>query len=99
MKGTQGLLKRLGSRPGQASDGRKAQVGNEWRSVCRDTRVRLEAANLIPPFPPSPGAALSRTTQEFLNTTLVTMLQGYGCTETCGMTAILTPAFYQVRRS
>jgi len=41
------------------------------------------------------GAALSRTTQEFLNTTLVTMLQGYGCTETCGMTAILTPNFYQ----
>ncbi|KAJ9091805.1 hypothetical protein QFC20_007535 [Naganishia adeliensis] len=42
------------------------------------------------------GAALSRATQEFLTTTLVTMLQGYGATETCGMCAILTPEFFQL---
>ncbi|EKM76160.1 hypothetical protein AGABI1DRAFT_115928 [Agaricus bisporus var. burnettii JB137-S8] len=37
------------------------------------------------------GAAISRETQEFLTTTLVTVLQGYGMTETCGMCAILPP--------
>ncbi|KAJ9125892.1 hypothetical protein QFC24_002677 [Naganishia onofrii] len=41
------------------------------------------------------GAALSKATQEFLTTTLVTTLQGYGATETCGMCAILTPEFFQ----
>ncbi|KAH8092171.1 acetyl-CoA synthetase-like protein [Cristinia sonorae] len=37
----------------------------------------------------SGGAALSRETQEFLSLALVTILQGYGMTESCGMTAIL----------
>ncbi|KAJ1024337.1 hypothetical protein NDA18_004506 [Ustilago nuda] len=40
------------------------------------------------------GAALSRETQEFLNIALVLLLQGYGLTESCGMTAILHPEFY-----
>ncbi|KAJ1597904.1 hypothetical protein NDA14_006985 [Ustilago hordei] len=40
------------------------------------------------------GAALSRETQEFLNNALVLLLQGYGLTESCGMTAILHPEFY-----
>ncbi|KIM37871.1 hypothetical protein M413DRAFT_448142 [Hebeloma cylindrosporum] len=39
----------------------------------------------------SGGAAISRETQEFLTTALVTMLQGYGMTESCGMCAILPP--------
>ncbi|KAF5334972.1 hypothetical protein D9611_009928 [Ephemerocybe angulata] len=39
----------------------------------------------------SGGAAISRETQEFLTTALVTVLQGYGMTETCGMCAILPP--------
>ncbi|PWN52643.1 acetyl-CoA synthetase-like protein [Violaceomyces palustris] len=43
----------------------------------------------------SGGASLSRETQEFLDTALVTLLQGYGMTESCGMCAILTPEFMQ----
>lgn len=43
----------------------------------------------------SGGAALSRETQEFLSSALVTVLQGYGLTESCGMCAILTPLFMQ----
>ncbi|KII90246.1 hypothetical protein PLICRDRAFT_40448 [Plicaturopsis crispa FD-325 SS-3] len=43
----------------------------------------------------SGGAALSRETQEFLTTALVTMLQGYGMTESCGMCAILPPELLQ----
>ncbi|CAA7262325.1 unnamed protein product [Cyclocybe aegerita] len=39
----------------------------------------------------SGGAAISRETQEFLTTALVTVLQGYGLTESCGMCAILPP--------
>ncbi|KAF6743286.1 long-chain-fatty-acid-CoA-ligase [Ephemerocybe angulata] len=42
-------------------------------------------------LPLSGGAAISRETQEFLTTALVTVLQGYGMTETCGMCAILPP--------
>lgn len=42
----------------------------------------------------SGGAALSKETQEFLSNALVTVLQGYGLTESCGMTAILHPEFY-----
>ncbi|CED83926.1 Acyl-CoA synthetase [Phaffia rhodozyma] len=41
------------------------------------------------------GSGLSKPTQEFLNTSLAIILQGYGLTETCGMGAILTPQFYQ----
>ncbi|KAF8632068.1 hypothetical protein AX15_002066 [Amanita polypyramis BW_CC] len=43
----------------------------------------------------SGGAALSRETQEFLSTALVTLLQGYGMTESCGMCAILPPELMQ----
>lgn len=43
----------------------------------------------------SGGAALSKSTQEFLTTALVTTLQGYGLTETVGMCAILPPDFFQ----
>lgn len=43
----------------------------------------------------SGGAALSKDTQEFLSTSLVTILQGYGMTESCGMCAILPPEFMQ----
>ncbi|KAG6908726.1 hypothetical protein DXG01_003571 [Tephrocybe rancida] len=39
----------------------------------------------------SGGAAISRETQEFLTVALVTILQGYGMTESCGMCAILPP--------
>ncbi|KAF8260067.1 long-chain-fatty-acid-CoA-ligase [Lactarius quietus] len=39
----------------------------------------------------SGGAPLSRETQEFLSTALVTVVQGYGMTETCGMCSILPP--------
>jgi len=39
----------------------------------------------------SGGAAISHETQEFLNLALVTVLQGYGMTESCGMCAILPP--------
>jgi len=39
----------------------------------------------------SGGSAMSRETNEFLNTVLVTVLQGYGMTESCGMCAILPP--------
>lgn len=39
----------------------------------------------------SGGAAISRETQEFLTTALVTVVQGYGMTESCGMCAILPP--------
>ncbi|KAK0519237.1 long-chain fatty acid-CoA ligase [Tilletia horrida] len=42
----------------------------------------------------SGGAAISKETQEFLNLTLVQLLQGYGMTESCGMCAILTPEFF-----
>jgi len=43
----------------------------------------------------SGGAALSRETQEFLSVALVTMLQGYGMTESCAMCAILPPELMQ----
>ncbi|KAI0772378.1 long-chain-fatty-acid-CoA-ligase [Trametes elegans] len=43
----------------------------------------------------SGGAALSAETQEFLSIALVTVLQGYGMTESCGMCAILPPEFMQ----
>ncbi|TFK29200.1 long-chain-fatty-acid-CoA-ligase [Coprinopsis marcescibilis] len=39
----------------------------------------------------SGGAAISKETQEFLSTALVTIVQGYGMTETCGMCTILPP--------
>ncbi|KAF8154265.1 long-chain-fatty-acid-CoA-ligase [Crassisporium funariophilum] len=39
----------------------------------------------------SGGAAISHETQDFLTTALVTVLQGYGMTESCGMCAILPP--------
>ncbi|CAD6973033.1 unnamed protein product [Tilletia controversa] len=42
----------------------------------------------------SGGAAISKETQEFLNLTLVQLVQGYGMTESCGMCAILTPEFF-----
>ncbi|KZV89082.1 long-chain-fatty-acid-CoA-ligase [Exidia glandulosa HHB12029] len=44
----------------------------------------------------SGGAALSKVTQEFLSTTLVDILQGYGMTESCGMCAFLPPEFFQL---
>lgn len=43
----------------------------------------------------SGGAALSRETQEFLHLALVTMLQGYGMTESCGMCAVMPPEYFQ----
>ncbi|KAF8553880.1 long-chain-fatty-acid-CoA-ligase, partial [Imleria badia] len=43
----------------------------------------------------SGGAALSKETQEFLSVALVTMLQGYGMTESCAMCAILPPELIQ----
>ncbi|PFH48184.1 hypothetical protein AMATHDRAFT_66061 [Amanita thiersii Skay4041] len=43
----------------------------------------------------SGGAALSRETQEFLSAALVTLVQGYGMTESCGMCAILPPELMQ----
>ncbi|KAH9985898.1 long-chain-fatty-acid-CoA-ligase [Russula vinacea] len=43
----------------------------------------------------SGGAALSRETQEFLTLALVTVLQGYGMTESCGVTAIVPPDIMQ----
>jgi long-subunit acyl-CoA synthetase (AMP-forming) len=46
------------------------------------------------------GAALSRSSQEFLNTTLATALQGYGATESSGMACISLDRenFYSVSR-
>ncbi|KZS88747.1 acetyl-CoA synthetase-like protein [Sistotremastrum niveocremeum HHB9708] len=43
----------------------------------------------------SGGAALSKETQEFLTLALVTVLQGYGLTESCGMCAILSPEHFE----
>lgn len=58
-----------------------------FKAVKEQTGGRLRIAL-------SGGAALSKETQEFLNNALVLLLQGYGLTESCGMTAILTPEFY-----
>ncbi|WVF71214.1 hypothetical protein IAT40_006014 [Kwoniella sp. CBS 6097] len=41
------------------------------------------------------GGAVSRSTQAFLCTALVTMIQGYGLTESTAMAAILNPGFMQ----
>ncbi|KAI8456961.1 hypothetical protein BY996DRAFT_6430642 [Phakopsora pachyrhizi] len=46
-------------------------------------------------FALSGGAALSNETQEFLSNALVTVLQGYGLTESCGMCSILSPDYMQ----
>ncbi|KZO91782.1 long-chain-fatty-acid-CoA-ligase [Calocera viscosa TUFC12733] len=43
----------------------------------------------------SGGAMLSKETQEFLTMSLVTILTGYGLTESCGMSTILPPTFMQ----
>jgi len=43
----------------------------------------------------SGGAPISKDTQEFLQTALVTMLQGYGMTESSAMCAILPPEYLQ----
>jgi len=43
----------------------------------------------------SGGAPLSHETQEFLTVALVTVLQGYGMTESCGMCALLPPELMQ----
>ena len=43
----------------------------------------------------SGGAPLSKETQQFLDTALVQLLQGYGMTESSAMCAILTPEFFQ----
>ncbi|CAD6570100.1 MAG: long-chain fatty acid-CoA ligase [Tremellales sp. Tagirdzhanova-0007] len=42
------------------------------------------------------GGALSHSTQLFLSTVMAPVMQGYGLTETCGMTAITTQAFWQI---
>ncbi|WWC69937.1 uncharacterized protein I206_103881 [Kwoniella pini CBS 10737] len=41
------------------------------------------------------GGAVSKSTQAFLCTALVTMIQGYGLTESTAMACILNPAFMQ----
>ncbi|CBQ68344.1 related to long-chain-fatty-acid-CoA ligase [Sporisorium reilianum SRZ2] len=61
--------------------------GVVFKAVREQTGGRLR-------FVLSGGAPLSKETQEFLNTALVNVLQGYGLTESCGMTAILHPNFY-----
>lgn len=43
----------------------------------------------------SGGAAIHKDTQQFLEIALVSVLQGYGLTETVGMCAILTPELMQ----
>lgn len=43
----------------------------------------------------SGGGAVSKSTQQFLCTALVVMIQGYGLTETTAMATILNPAFMQ----
>jgi long-chain acyl-CoA synthetase len=43
----------------------------------------------------SGGAAIHKETQQFLEIALVSILQGYGLTETVGMCAILTPELMQ----
>ncbi|KAN0065927.1 long-chain fatty acid-CoA ligase [Thecaphora frezii] len=59
-----------------------------FKAVKEQTGGRLRLAL-------SGGAPLSKETQEFLDVALVTLLQGYGMTESCGMCAILTPEFMQ----
>lgn len=41
------------------------------------------------------GGAVSKSTQEFISTALVTMIQGYGLTETTAMCCILNPDWMQ----
>ncbi|ODO08424.1 long-chain acyl-CoA synthetase [Cryptococcus wingfieldii CBS 7118] len=43
----------------------------------------------------SGGGAVSKSTQQFLSTALVTMIQGYGLTESTAMAAILNPGWMQ----
>ncbi|ODN72837.1 hypothetical protein, variant [Cryptococcus amylolentus CBS 6039] len=43
----------------------------------------------------SGGGAVSKSTQHFLSTALVTMIQGYGLTESTAMAAILNPGWMQ----
>ncbi|CAE6411279.1 unnamed protein product, partial [Rhizoctonia solani] len=62
------------------------QVKQQTGGLKQQTGGRLRLAL-------SGGAALSRETQEFLSLALVTVLQGYGMTESCGMCAILPPEY------
>ncbi|KAF8547531.1 acetyl-CoA synthetase-like protein [Imleria badia] len=63
-----------------------------WKSISSSVRAatggRLRLAL-------SGGAALSKETQEFFSVAPVTMLQGYGMTESCAMCAILPPELMQ----
>ncbi|ORX35646.1 long-chain-fatty-acid-CoA-ligase [Kockovaella imperatae] len=42
------------------------------------------------------GGAVSKSTEEFLNTALVRMIQGYGLTESTAMACILNPAWHNL---
>ncbi|KIY52242.1 long-chain-fatty-acid-CoA-ligase [Fistulina hepatica ATCC 64428] len=44
----------------------------------------------------SGGSSMSLETQEFIDTALMTLLQGYGMTESCGMCTILPPELMQM---
>lgn len=59
-----------------------------FKSVRAQTGGRLRYAL-------SGGAPISRETHQFLNTALVTIIQGYGMTESSAMCALLTPKFFQ----
>lgn len=49
-------------------------------------------------FTLSGGAPIAKETHQFMTTTVCTMIQGYGLTETCGMCALMLPEHFGTSR-
>lgn len=95
---------------GKVKEGGKERIFNAAMTVKRNSSILGHVADAVVfskikvatggrlRFAFSGGAALSSSTQDFLQTSLTQMLVGYGMTETSAMCAIMTPEYYGPNR-